>query len=60
VIRIERCNFSTREIATLLRNESIRITEFINSPQPLLVPQPLKLRAFYCAHDSHGNTPQRH
>ena len=37
VIRIERCDFSTREIAALMRRETIRITEFMSSSQPLLV-----------------------
>lgn len=37
VIRIERCNFSFREICDLLRSEAVRITEFLQSPQPLLV-----------------------
>jgi predicted nuclease of predicted toxin-antitoxin system len=37
VIRIERCDFSTRDIADLVRREAIRITDFMGSPAPLLV-----------------------
>ncbi len=37
VIRIERCNFSAREITLLLRREAVRIQEFLASDQSLLV-----------------------
>ena len=37
VIRIDRCDFSAREIALLLRRESVRIQEFVASSRPLLV-----------------------
>ena len=36
-IRIERCNFSAREITSLLRREAVRITEFLASAKSLLV-----------------------
>lgn len=37
VIRIDRCDFSAREITLLLRREAVRIREFLSSGRPLLV-----------------------
>lgn len=37
VIRIERCDFSAREITLLLRREAVRVQEFLASARPLLV-----------------------
>jgi len=37
VIRIERCDFSAKEIVALLRREAVRIHEFLASPRSLLV-----------------------
>ncbi len=37
IIRIERCNFSTLEIANLLRREAIRIYDFLASTSSLLL-----------------------
>ncbi len=36
VIRIDRCNFSAREITDLIRREAVRIADFLASPNPLL------------------------
>ncbi len=37
VIRIANCNFSAHEIIGLLRRDALRITDFLSSPNPLLV-----------------------
>jgi predicted nuclease of predicted toxin-antitoxin system len=37
VIRIDRCNFSARETTVLLRREAVRIIEFLQSTNALLV-----------------------
>jgi predicted nuclease of predicted toxin-antitoxin system len=37
VIRIERCDFSAKEIVALLRREAVRIHDFLASPRSLLV-----------------------
>ena len=37
VIRIANCNFTNAETSALLRREAIRILEFLNSPNALLV-----------------------
>ncbi len=37
VIRIDRCDFSAREIVMLVRREALRIQEFLASDRPLLV-----------------------
>jgi len=37
IVRIDRCDFSAREITLLLRREAVRIQEFLASSRPLLV-----------------------
>lgn len=37
IVRIERCDFSAREITLLLRREAVRVQEFLASDRPLLV-----------------------
>ena len=37
VIRIERCDFSAKEIVAMIRRETVRIHEFLVSPRSLLI-----------------------